>query len=222
MVLPNRSVVRAWELDHWGGHEVYSPGLGPKSQRWAGHAVHHRHLPHPPAGGERRAIGIMRHAIEHVGIGHGIMLGLGTRSSERFMLGVFDALIDVGQSQPVTSAQTCDRVCGRLAFRKSDRVMSVLRMLEEHRLVRLFSREGRGPKSNTVLRNPPGSGCEHAEMAVGTSGGDVSTPPSWATFASSHAPFGPGTSPLLPMKPTEFLEPTGTEESGVRPGEILL
>ncbi len=114
-----------------------------------------------------RAITIMRHAIDHARIGHGIMLGLGTQSHERYILDVVDALLDGDPANITTSARVYDRVRGRYPFRKSDRVNAILHVLEEHRYIRLVRREGPGPKTYTILRNPLRNGCENAKSASG-------------------------------------------------------
>ncbi len=124
-----------------------------------------------------RAVTIMRHAIEHARIAHGIMLGLGTQSHERYVLGIIDGLLDGEPSSVTTSAQVYDRVRGRYAFRKADRVIAILHTLQEHRFIRIVRRDGPGPKSYTIFRNPRREAlpCENAKLAPHSPGGSFSS-----------------------------------------------
>ncbi|MBA3276517.1 MAG: DUF3987 domain-containing protein [Chloroflexia bacterium] len=158
-----------------------------------------------------RAIVIMRHAIEHSRIAHGIMLGLGTQSNERYVLGVIDALLDDDPSNVTTSAQVYDRVRGRYHFRKAGRVITILQTLEEHRFIRLVRREGPGPKSYTIFRNPLKGACENAKLVpppmepgdVAEQGGSISH------FRTR--PKAPDLAPPPDIAPAEPLQPTGTD-----------
>lgn len=116
------------------------------------------------AGNMRRATTIMRNAIDHARIGHGIVLGLGTQSHERYVLNIIDALLDGNPTAPITSADIYDRVRGRYIFRKAERVTTILQTLEEHRFIRLERRDGPGPRTYVIFRNPKGVPCEDAEL----------------------------------------------------------
>jgi len=160
----------------------------------------------------QRAIGIMRNAIDHARIGHGIMLGLGTQSNERYILNIIDALQSGDPNVIISSADVYDRVRGRYIFRKSDSVITVLKTLEEHRYIRLIQREGPGPRSYVVLTNPFRTTCEDAKSPSDTGDDRV----------SSHLRSVPIA--LEKPEPTpirdEPLAPTGTD--GARPGEFKL
>lgn len=167
----------------------------------------------------QRAITIMRNAIDHARIGHGIMLGLGTQSNERYVLQVIDTLQDGNALTLVTSADVYDRVRGRYTFRKADRVLSILQTLEEHRYIRLIRREGPGPRSYAILRNPIEGACEDAKMYPDTgefsprTGGDavISHLRRHSIHVDSETP--------TPIR-DEPLAPTGTD--GALPGEFKL
>ena len=157
-----------------------------------------------------RAIVIMRHAIDHARIGHGIMLGLGTQSNERYMLAIIDGLLDGDTSNTVTSAEVYDRVRGRYQFRKADRVNAILQTLEEHRFIRLVRREGPGPKCYIISRSPLRDGCENAKFAP--------NPPETGPYTGqeqtiSHfrrVPPSPETESPPDIVPVADLAPTGT------------
>ncbi len=139
------------------------------------------------------------------------MLGLGTQSNERYVLGVIDALLDDDPSNVTTSAQVYDRVRGRYHFRKAGRVITILQTLEEHRFIRLVRREGPGPKSYTIFRNPLKGACENAKLVpppmepydVSGQGGSISH------FRTR--PKAPDLAPPPDIAPAEPLQPTGTD-----------
>jgi hypothetical protein len=158
-----------------------------------------------------RAIGIMRPAIEHARIAHGIVLGLGTQSRERYVLTVIDELF-AASPDSVSSADIYDRVRGRHAFRKSERLLQVLRSLEEHRYVRLTRREGPGPRTYTVERNPLSNSCDIAtspfEPAQATA--IASDTPHLRIFAGD--PKGSADDALENLRTfPDLLAPTGTD-----------
>ncbi len=95
------------------------------------------------------------------------MLGLGIQCNERYILSVIDTLYDSNPNASVSSADVYDKVRGRYIFRKTDRVIAVLKTLEEHRCIRLVQRAGPGPHSYTVLRNPLRTTCEDAKSPSG-------------------------------------------------------
>lgn len=159
----------------------------------------------------RRAITIMRNSIEHARIGHGIILGLGTQSNERYVLGIIDALLDGNPQTPITSADVYDRVRGRYIFRKADRVISILQTLEEHRYIRLVRRDGPGPRTYIIFRNPKGGTCENAELPPAQ---DISPPNTREQAGTSHLrrhPPSPQEEDPTPLW-SDPLPPTGTDD----------
>lgn len=157
----------------------------------------------------RRAIVVMRHAIDHARIAHGIMLGLGTQSNERYVLGIIDDLLEGDSSNVITSAQVYDRVRGRYTFRKASRVLAILQSLEEHRFIRLTRRDGPGPRSYTIARNPIRDGCEDAKLAPQP---DINTPPDGPNPAISQFRSRPKALDSPDIAPVAPLAPTGTDD----------
>lgn len=158
----------------------------------------------------RRAITIMRNAIDHARIGHGIMLGLGTQSNERYVLNVIDTLLESNPDATVTSADVYDRVRGRYIFRKADRVISILQTLEGHRYIRMVRREGPGPRSYTIIRNPMRGTCEDAKLPPDSAGSDPDTGHD-QVISHFRSPSITLEKPVpTPIRP-EPLRPTGTE-----------
>lgn len=164
----------------------------------------------------RRAITVMRNAIEHARIGHGIILGLGAQSHERYLLGIIDTLLDGNPTAPITSADIYDRVRGRYVFRKADHVTTILQTLEEHRYIRLVRRDGPGPRTSTIYRNPKGDTCEDAKLPPPPV---LRTPETCQETGTSHLrrhPPSPETRGSKHIEPTpirpEPLSPTGTDD----------
>lgn len=161
-----------------------------------------------PVSGEnmQRAITIMRHSIEHARIGHGIILGLGTQSNERYVLGIIDTLLGSTPHPPITSADVYDRVRGRYSFRKADHVIAILQTLETHRSIRLVRREGPGPRTYIISRNPKGVPCEDAKFPPQP---NINTP-------------NTGQEPVIPHSRRVPPSPERQEPTPLRPSPVTL
>lgn len=100
-----------------------------------------------------RAIAIMRPAIEHARIGHGLMYGTGRQDAARTVLETL-ATLEEEAAGAVSSAAIYDRLRGRQAFQKSEAVIAALRELEQRRYVAMIRRDGPGPHTYSVFLNP--------------------------------------------------------------------
>ena len=141
-----------------------------------------------------RAVTIMRHAIEHARIGHGLMNGTEAHGRASDILEVVKRL--QAESGSVTSADVYDRVRGRQAFQRTATVIGALRTLEERRHVRLERREGPGPETYFVILNP-------LDMPAEMRSSPISDPVGVISHLRSHSGDAPD-------RETD-LDPTGTD-----------
>ena len=142
------------DMEEWGrkypGMVLRVAGLLHVTEEADPHAV-------PIAGATmQRAVTIMRPAIEHARIGHGLMYGTGRQDAARAVLDTLVALEEesAGAHGPVSSAAIYDRLRGRQTFQKSESVIAALRELEQRRYVALARRDGPGPHTYSVFLNP--------------------------------------------------------------------